>query len=160
MTKSITFTLNGELREFSVFSDEKLIDLLHRYDCKGVKWGCGEGSCGSCTVIINGRIAYSCITYAFLVNGKDVWTIEGIGTLESPHPIQKALVNEGAIQCGFCIPGMVLSAKAMFDKNSTPDSDTIKEYMDGNLCRCTGYEKIYIALQKVSAANAQEITNE
>ena len=158
--RTITFSINGEKRSFEIKADEKLLDLLHRHGYKGPKWGCGEGSCGACTVIIDGRTAYSCITYAFLVDGRDVWTIEGIGTPDTPHPIQKALVDEGAIQCGFCIPGMVLSAKALFDKNPTPDNDTIKEYMDGNLCRCTGYEKIYTALQKVSASNARGNKNE
>ena len=158
--KTISFNINGNKKSFTVTADEKLLDLLRRHGYKGAKWGCGEGSCGACTVLIDGKAVYSCITYALLADGKDVWTIEGLGTLNSPHSIQRALIDEGAVQCGFCIPGMVLSAKAMFDKNSTPDSDTIKEYMDGNLCRCTGYEKIYIALQKVSAANAQEITNE
>ena len=159
--KKIKFSINGGEKEFALNSnDEKLLDLLCRYGYKGAKWGCGEGSCGACTVIINGRTAYSCITYAFLADGQDVWTIEGMGTRENPHPIQRALVNEGAVQCGFCIPGMVLSAKAMFDKIPTPDDNTMKEYMDGNLCRCTGYEKIYTALQKVSEANAGEVHND
>jgi aerobic carbon-monoxide dehydrogenase small subunit len=158
--KTITFSINGNKKKFTIAPDEKLLDLLRRNGYKGAKWGCGEGSCGACTVIIDGITAYSCITYAFLADGKDVWTIEGLGTLDSPHPIQRALIDEGAVQCGFCIPGMVLSAKAMFDKTPTPDNDTIKEYMDGNLCRCTGYEKIYTALQKVSEANAQEVSNE
>jgi aerobic carbon-monoxide dehydrogenase small subunit len=158
--KTITFNINGNKKSFTIAPDEKLLDLLRRNGYKGAKWGCGEGSCGACTVIIDGRTAYSCITYAFLADGKDVWTIEGLGSLDSPHPIQRTLIDEGAVQCGFCIPGMVLSAKAMFDKTPTPDDDTIKEYMDGNLCRCTGYEKIYTALQKVSEANAQEVSNE
>ena len=156
--KTITFNINGIKREFVLDSaDEKLLDLLRRHGYKGAKWGCGDGSCGACTVIMNGKTVTSCITYAFLADGKDVWTIEGLGTLDSPHPIQEALVNEGAVQCGFCIPGIVLSAKAMLDENPTPDDDTIKEYLDGNLCRCTGYEKIYTALQKVVSKNAEEV---
>jgi len=158
--KTITFSINGEQKQFSVAPDEMLIDLLRKNGYKGIKWGCGEGSCGACTVIINGNTAYSCITYAFLADGKDVWSIEGLGTRKFPHPIQEALVSEGAVQCGYCIPGIVLSAKAMLDKVSVPDDDTIKEYMDGNLCRCTGYEKIYTALQKVVAKNAEEVSNE
>ncbi len=156
--KTITFNINGIKREFVLDSaDEKLLDLLRRHGYKGAKWGCGDGSCGACTVIMNGKTVTSCITYAFLADGKDVWTIEGLGTLDSPHPIQEALVNEGAVQCGFCIPGIVLSAKAMLDENPTPDDDTIKEYLDGNLCRCTGYEKIYTALQKVVSKNVEEV---
>ena len=107
-------------------------------------------------VIIDKKTFHSCITYAFWADGKDVWTIEGVGTKDVPHPIQKALVDEGAVQCGYCIPGMVLSAKALFDKNPTPNEEEIKQQMDGNLCRCTGYEKIYSALKKVSAANSKQ----
>ncbi len=155
--KTITFSINGEQKQFSINPDEMLVDVLRNNGYKGVKWGCGEGSCGACTVIIDGQTVYSCITYAFLADEKDVWTIEGLGTLDAPHPIQEALVNEGAVQCGFCIPGIVLSAKALLDKISIPDDDTLKEYMDGNLCRCTGYEKIYTALQKVVSKNAEEV---
>ena len=151
--KEITFSINGEAKTFSISPNESLLELLRRSGYKGAKWGCGEGTCGACTVIVDGKTIHACITYAFWADGKDVWTIEGVGTPDSPHPIQRALVDEGAVQCGYCIPGMVLSAKALFDKNPTPDVDTIKEYTDGNLCRCTGYEKIYTALQKVSAAN-------
>ena len=159
--KQIKFSINGLEKVFTLENaDEMLLDLLRRHGYKGAKWGCGDGSCGACTVIIDGKTVTSCITYAFLADGKDVWTIEGLGTLDSPHPIQQAMVDEGAVQCGFCIPGMVLSAKAMFDEIPIPDDDTIKEYMDGNLCRCTGYEKIYTALQKVTAKNAEEASNE
>ncbi|MCF7790464.1 MAG: (2Fe-2S)-binding protein [Victivallales bacterium] len=154
--KKISFTLNGEEKEFVLDSaDEKLLNLLRRYGYKGTKWGCGEGACGTCTVILNGKTVYSCITYAFLAEGSEIWTIEGMGTRKNPHPIQKALVKEGAVQCGYCIPGMVLSAKAMFDKIPSPNDLEIREYMDGNLCRCTGYEKIYTALKKVAESNAE-----
>jgi aerobic carbon-monoxide dehydrogenase small subunit len=158
--KKIKFSLNGIVKEFTLNSaDEKLLELLRRNGYKGAKWGCGDGSCGACTVLINGKTALACITYAFLADGQDIWTIEGMGTRENPHSIQRALIDEGAVQCGFCIPGMVLAAKAMFDQFPTPDDDTLKEHMDGNLCRCTGYEKIYTALQKVAVANAKEAQN-
>ena len=157
----IRFRINGETKDFILeTADEKLLDLLRRYGYKGAKWGCGEGTCGSCTVIMNGSVIYSCITYAFQADGQEIWTIEGMGTREEPHPIQKTLVDEGAVQCGYCIPGMVMAAKSMFDKHPTPDGSKIKEYMDGNLCRCTGYEKIYRALLKVSESNRVEVEDE
>lgn len=155
--KKIQFTLNGIQREF-VLNDvnESLLDLLRRNGLKGTKWGCGEASCGTCTVLLDGKAVYSCVMKAFQADGKEVWTIEGVGTRDNPHPIQKALIDEGAVQCGYCIPGIVLSAKAMFDDNSEVDDSTIRQYMDGNLCRCTGYEKIFTALLKVSESKSRE----
>lgn len=156
--KNISFTLNGIKREFFLSDiNESLLDLLRRSGFKGTKWGCGEASCGTCTVIVDGKAVYSCVLKAFQADGKDVWTIEGMGTHNSPHPIQKALIDEGAVQCGYCIPGMVISAKAMFDENSDVNDDTIRQYLDGNLCRCTGYEKIYSALLKVADSKSREV---
>ena len=149
--KTVSFTLNGEKRTFDARPDEKLLDLLRRQGYKGVKFGCGEGACGVCTVIMDGRAVLSCLLFAFQAEGRDVRTIEGVGDFDSPHPFQKALVAEGAVQCGYCTPAMVLSAKALLDKDPHPDEAKTKEYMDGVLCRCTGYEKIWGALRKVSA---------
>jgi carbon-monoxide dehydrogenase small subunit len=153
--KRISCTVNGVKKEFEITADEKLLDVLRRHGYKGVKWGCREGVCGACTVIMDGRAVYSCILYAFQADGRDIWTIEGVGTYEEPHPFQQALVDEGAVQCGFCIPGTILSAKAMLDKDPEPDDETVREMMDGNLCRCTGYEKIWDALHKVIEQNAE-----
>jgi aerobic-type carbon monoxide dehydrogenase small subunit (CoxS/CutS family) len=147
--KQIRFSLNGEEREFEVRPDEKLLDLLRRSGLLGVKHGCGEASCGACTVIVDGRAVYACVLYAFQASGRSVWTIEGVGSFRKPHPVQEALVEESAVQCGFCIPGMVLSAKAMLDENPSPKEEEVREHMDGNLCRCTGYVKIWGALQRV-----------
>ena len=147
--KHISFSINGEKKDFEVTADEKLLDLLRRSGYKGTKWGCKEGVCGACTVIMDGRAVLSCILFAFQADGRDVWTIEGAGDYDKPHPFQQALVNEGAVQCGYCIPGMVMSAKAMLDEDPKPDDDKVREMMDGNLCRCTGYEKIWDALHKV-----------
>jgi carbon-monoxide dehydrogenase small subunit len=154
-TKKVAFSINSELKEFEVDPDEKLVDVLRRAGYRGVKYGCREGVCGSCTVIMDGRAICACLLYAFQADGRDIWTIEGVGDFDDPHPFQKALVEEGAVQCGFCIPGMVLSAKALLDKNPTPEEWEIREKMDGNLCRCTGYEKIFDALNKVIAAGAK-----
>ncbi|MCF7838147.1 MAG: (2Fe-2S)-binding protein [Candidatus Marinimicrobia bacterium] len=144
--------LNGEPRVFAADPDEKLLELLRRHGLKGAKFGCREGVCGACTVLLDGRAVYACLLPACLADGHEVVTIEGVGDQEHPHPFQQALVEAGAVQCGFCIPGMVLSAKALLDENPQPEDEEIREKMDGNLCRCTGYEKIWTALKAVIAA--------
>ncbi|HOW27581.1 MAG TPA: (2Fe-2S)-binding protein [Elusimicrobiota bacterium] len=149
--KTISFTLNGESREFDIDPNERLLGLLRRNGFKGTKYGCLEGTCGACTVIMDGKAVDSCLVFAFQAHGRNVVTIEGLGDAGTPHEIQQALIEEGAVQCGYCTPGMVLSAKAMFDETPTPDDETIRLHMDGNLCRCTGYEKIWSAMKKVSA---------
>ena len=147
--KTIAFSLNGVNREFRISPDDMLLDLLRREGYTGTKHGCGEATCGSCTVIMDGRAVYACILYAFQAQGRDIRTIEGEGDFDNPTPLQAALVEEGAVQCGFCIPGMVMAAKALMDADPAPDDEKIRQYMDGNLCRCTGYEKIEDALHKV-----------
>lgn len=149
--KTISFKLNGVQKEFSVDPETKLQTLLRDHGYASVKFGCGEGSCGACTVLMNGEAVYSCLLYAFQADGQDIWTTEGVGTLEHPHPFQQALVEEGAVQCGFCIPGMLMSAKALLDRHADPSDEEIRLNMDGNLCRCTGYEKIWAALHNVIA---------
>jgi aerobic carbon-monoxide dehydrogenase small subunit len=149
-TKKISFTLNGELKCFTVSPNEKLLTLLRRNGYIGTKYGCGEGTCGTCTVLFNGNAAYSCILYVFQVDGGCIETIEGVANEGELHDIQKALVDEGAVQCGYCIPGIVMSAKSLFSWNKHPSEECIKVHMDGNLCRCTGYEKILSALKKVA----------
>ena len=150
--KQISFTINGEARSFTVAPDERLLDLLRRAGYAGVKHGCGEGSCGCCTVILDGRAVYSCLLYAFQAHGREVWTVEGLGDFDRPHPFQEALVTEGAVQCGFCTPGIVASAQALLDQNPRPSDEEIREHLDGNLCRCTGYEKIWAAWRRVAPA--------
>ena len=157
--RRISFTLNGEKKEFQIEPDEKLVKLLRRSGYTGTKEGCDEGTCGACTVILDGKAVLSCITYAFLAHGRDVRTIEGVGTFEKPHPIQQALVDEGAVQCGYCTPGLVLSTKALLDENPQPSDDDLRTHLDGNLCRCTGYEKIWTALRKLVAGPGKEAPN-
>lgn len=149
---SVRFKLNGEPREFLVAADEKLLELLRREGFTGTKHGCGAASCGSCTVLLDGQPVYGCTLFAFQAEGRSVETIEGVGDFDHPHPIQKALVEEGAVQCGFCIPGIVLAAKSLLAENPQPTDEELKIHLDGNLCRCTGYEKIESALHKVIAA--------
>lgn len=148
-TYELKLKVNGEDRTWTVDPDEKLLDVLRRHGYVGVKRGCGEATCGSCTVLLDGRAVFSCVLYAVQAEGREVTTIEALGSFDRPHPLQTAFADEGAVQCGFCIPGMILSAKAMLDRWPRPDDEQLARYMDGNLCRCTGYEKIETAIRRV-----------
>lgn len=138
----LQITVNGTFHEREIPSDLRLIDFLREeLKLKGTKEGCGEGECGACTVIMDGRVVNSCLVLAASCNNSEITTIEGIGGKEL-HPIQKAFLDVGAVQCGYCIPGMVLSAKAILDDNLDAEEEEIREGISGNLCRCTGYTKI------------------
>jgi len=147
MTKLIHLTINDRPYDLAVPPNRTLADLL-RYDLKlkGTKKGCDEGDCGSCTVIMDGRPVNSCLVLAVQANGKTVTTIEGVETDEGLHPLQKAFVEHGAIQCGFCSSGMILSGKSLLEKNPNPDELEVRTAISGNLCRCTGYQKIVEAI--------------
>jgi len=146
----IKFELNGRNVETEVKSEMRLIDLLRDvFNLTSVKEGCGQGECGACTVIMDGQAVNSCLILAAQVNGCQVTTIEGLKKGGELDPLQKAFVEEGAIQCGYCTPGMIMSAKALLSENKNPTLDDIKEALSGNLCRCTGYEKIFRAINKV-----------
>ncbi|MBW7908222.1 MAG: (2Fe-2S)-binding protein [Kiritimatiellae bacterium] len=151
---NIAFTLNGKPQELTISPNEKLTEALCRLGVYSVKTGCNEGACGSCVVNVNGRAVKSCLMYAAQVDGGCVETVESIGSLDNPHPIQSALVEEGAVQCGFCMGGLIMSAKAVFDKNPSPTDEELAIHLDGHLCRCTGYEKIQSALRKVASGAA------
>ncbi|KZL92209.1 (2Fe-2S)-binding protein [Clostridium magnum] len=143
----ISIKVNGKeyVREINPLL--RLIDFLRdELKLKGTKEGCGEGECGACTVIMNGRTVNSCLVFAAAANGADIVTIEGV-SLNELHPIQQAFIEAGAVQCGYCTPGMVLSAKAMLDNNLEVTEEEIREGISGNLCRCTGYDKIVEAIQ-------------
>ncbi len=156
MKHMIKIFLNGEEYELSVRSNELLIDILRdRLDLTGTKEGCGTGDCGACTVLINGKPMNSCLTLAVEVNGKEVLTIEGMARGGKLHPIQKAFIDKGAVQCGFCTPGMILSAKALLDENPRPSEEEIKRGIAGNFCRCTGYKKIIEAIQMASMSREE-----
>ncbi len=151
MKKTINLTINGMEHEISVSPNQTLLDLL-RYDLglTGTKKGCDLGDCGSCTVIVDGKPVSSCLVLAVQANGKDILTIEGMETEEDLHPIQQSFIDHGAIQCGFCTPGMILSGKALLDQNPNPDESDIRIAISGNLCRCTGYQKIVEAIKDAS----------
>ena len=143
----ITLKVNNKSLRVEVRVSETLLDLLRRLGYTSVKFGCGEGSCGACTVIMNGRPVNSCLVIAAAADGSEVITVESLGTPRDPSPLQEAFVEAGAVQCGFCTPGMILSAKALLDSNPDPSEAEIKEALDGNLCRCTGYVQIIEAVQ-------------
>ncbi len=151
MKQIIKLTVNDQEYELAVEPNLTLLDLL-RYDLglTGTKKGCDEGDCGACTVIMDGRAVSSCLILAVQANGRKILTIEGVETEGGLHPIQQAFVENGAIQCGFCTPGMILSAKALLDRNPHPDEQEIRTAISGNLCRCTGYQKIVEAIEEVS----------
>ena len=148
MKKEIELTINGKRRKIIVKPNDLLLNVIREdLGLAGTKYGCGTGECGACTVLIEGEPVLSCLTLAVTVDKKKVTTIEGIGTDENPHPLQQTFVEAGAIQCGYCTPGMILSAKALLDKNPNPTEDEIKRAIGGNLCRCTGYVKIIEAIE-------------
>ena len=147
---TIKFVLNGKEVATECPPDWRLIDVIRQgFDLTGTKIGCGEGDCGACTVIIDGNTANSCLVLAAQVDGREVVTIEGVGDYEHLHPLQQAFIEEGAVQCGYCTPGMILSAKVLLDNQPQPDREAIMGAIAGNLCRCTGYSKIANAIEKV-----------
>jgi carbon-monoxide dehydrogenase small subunit len=151
MKHVIELNVNGDTSEVLVAPNQTLLDVLrNQLGLTGTKKGCDLGACGSCTVLVNGEAYLSCIMLAADAAGKEIVTIEGLGESGGLHPLQKSFVDNGAIQCGFCTPGMVLTAKAIINEESRPTEETIKKKMAGNLCRCTGYKKIVEAVLSVA----------
>lgn len=149
--KKISFILNGKTATAEVEDNEVLLRTLReRFDMKSVKEGCGIGECGTCTVLIDNEPHYSCLTLASKVNGRDVKTVEHLGNAGLLHPLQEAFISSGAVQCGYCTPGMLLSAYSLLMKNGDPDDNEIKEAISGNLCRCTGYIQIVEAIRNAA----------
>ncbi len=147
MKHRIRLTVNGEKRELSVEPHQLLVDVIRQdLGLTGTKKGCGTGDCGSCTVILDGRAVNSCLIMAVETDGSEILTVEGLHQGEKLHPLQEAFIRHGAIQCGFCSPGMMMAAKALLDQCSSPTEDQIKTAISGNLCRCTGYTKIVEAI--------------
>lgn len=147
----IRFTLNNQAVETTVEGGKRLVDFLREdMGLTGTKVGCGEGDCGACTVLVDGLTANSCMMLAAQIDGRSVLTIEGLGDYDKLHPLQEAFIAEGAVQCGFCTPGMLLSAKALLDQQPRPNRAEILKAISGNLCRCTGYQKIANAIERVA----------
>ncbi len=147
----VSFTLNGKPVEVYTRPNRRLSDFLHdEMRMISVKKGCGSGNCGSCTIIMDGKPVTSCMILTPQVNGKNVVTLEGLGTPEKPHPIQEAFVKGNAIQCGFCTPGMIMTSVCLLKENPDPTEEEIKNALAGNLCRCTGYIEQIRAIKAAS----------
>jgi len=147
----IQLTVNGEEYEAAVAPNRTLLEVLRdNLYLTGTKEGCGEGACGTCTVLLDGKPVRSCLTLAVEVQGRDITTIEGLAPMGELHPVQRAFVEYGAIQCGFCSPGMILTTKALLDENPSPTEQEVRRAVSGNVCRCTGYAKIVEAILKAA----------
>jgi len=147
MKQPVTLRVNGETYELSINVRRTLLEVLRdELNLTGTKEGCGTGDCGACTVLVDGVPITSCLTLAIEAQGREIATIEGLAKDGQPHPIQRAFIEHGAIQCGFCTPGMIMSAKVLLDKNPQPTEAEVREAISGNYCRCTGYTKIVEAI--------------
>lgn len=148
-----TLRVNGDTHEIAVHPAATLAEVLrYELDLTGTKQGCDKGDCGACTVLVDGAPVLSCITLALAMEGREVTTVEGLAERGRLHPLQQAFDAHGAAQCGFCTPGVLLSAKALLDQTPQPTLDQVKHALSGNLCRCTGYTKIYEAVLMAAAA--------
>ena len=149
---SIQLTVNGQPHLVQVSGSATLLEILHdQLHLTGTKDGCGEGDCGACTVIMDGQAVKSCLVLAVQADGCQVTTVEGLAPAsDRPHPLQEAFVEAGAVQCGYCTPGMLMAAKALLDANPEPSRDEIRAALAGNLCRCTGYAKIVTAVEQAA----------
>ena len=152
----ITITVNGEQYHLEVKPNRTLVDVLREdLGLTGTKKGCNEGKCGSCTVLMNGLPVSSCMILAPEADGSEILTIEGLAEKGNPHPLQKSFTQMGAIQCGYCTPGMILTAKALLDANPSPSGEEVRASIAGNLCRCTGYAKIVEAILSCSGKDLE-----
>lgn len=155
MNQIIELTVNDQRREIMVAPRDVLIDVLRKsLGLTGSKIGCRHGHCGACTVLIDGKPSIACLTIALSCQGKEITTIEGLDTDGELDPLQQAFIDHGAVQCGYCIPGMILTAKALLAENPNPSEDEVRRGLAGNLCRCTGYAKIIEAVQAAAQAEA------
>ena len=148
----LKFTVNGKSHALLVQSHERLLDVLRdRLGLKGTKEGCSTGDCGICAVLMNGKLVNSCLIFAIQARNKEIVTIEGIGTPENLHPLQRAFMKWNASQCGYCIPAMILASKELLDRNPNPTDEDIRRATSGIICRCTGYVKIFEAIKTAAA---------
>jgi aerobic carbon-monoxide dehydrogenase small subunit len=148
----IDFRLNGKATDIEVPPDRRVVDLLREdLGLAGTKESCGSGDCGACTILVDGESRLACLMLAAQLEGRDVITIEGLASGETLHPIQQAFVEQGAVQCGFCTPGMVLAAADLLARNPEPTRSEIRQGLSGNLCRCTGYRMIIDAVENAAA---------
>lgn len=152
MKMPVTLKVNGESYDLMIAPYRTLLDVLREeIQLTGTKKGCDVGDCGACTVLLNGKPVNSCLVLAATAQDAEIMTIEGLAQKGKLHPLQEAFVKEGAVQCGFCTPGILISLKALLDKNPTPTMEEVKTAMAGNLCRCTGYSKMFKAVESVTS---------
>ncbi|MCA0272226.1 MAG: (2Fe-2S)-binding protein [Proteobacteria bacterium] len=148
----VSTTVNGDPAEFVCTPDESLLDALrNRLGLTGAKEGCGTGDCGACSVTVNGRLVCSCLVLAAEAEGAEIATIEGMAEQDRLHPLQRAFIDHAALQCGVCTPGILVAAKSLLAKNPEPTDEEVRYWLAGNLCRCTGYDKIIRAVQSAAA---------
>jgi carbon-monoxide dehydrogenase small subunit len=148
----VSTKINGDAVEFLCEADEPLLDVLRdRLGLTGAKEGCGTGDCGACSVTVDGRLVCSCLVLGAEANGREIRTIEGMASGETLHPLQKKFLEHAALQCGICTPGFLIAAKALLERNNNPSEHEIRFWLAGNLCRCTGYDKIVRAVQAAAA---------
>lgn len=158
---TIQFKLNGEEIEHETRPNVTLLSMLREdFDLTGAKEGCGAGECGACTVIMNGEAVNACLVLAPEVDGSEIETIEGLSDGTHLDPLQQSFIDQAALQCGYCTPGMIMTAKALLQENPTPSYEEIKAGISGNLCRCTGYKKIIQAIERVADQNRSAISTE
>ena len=151
----ISLTINGERREADVWGGESLLYALReRLDLPGSKNACEQGECGSCSVLLDGALVCSCLVLAAQADGHEVTTVEGLGSAGGLHRVQEAFVAAGAVQCGFCTPGLVVATADLLERSPSPTDDEIREALSGNLCRCTGYQKIFDAVRLAAGSEA------
>ncbi len=157
MKVQVESSVNGETVEFLCEPQETLLDVLRETLSRtGTKEGCATGDCGACSVLVDGRLVCSCLMLGVEAQGKEITTIEGIAGRDGLHPIQQKFLERAALQCGICTPGLIVATKALLDKHSNPDEKTIRYWLAGNLCRCTGYDKIVRAVQDAAEELAHE----
>lgn len=153
MKQTVDMTVNGELVQVTVEPWQSLLDTLREeLLLTGTKKGCDEGDCGACTVIMDGKAVTSCMVLALSAQGKGITTVEGLAEGERLHPVQQAFIEEGGVQCGYCTPGLIVNAVALLKENPDPTEEDIRYAISGNLCRCTGYSKVVLAIQKAAQA--------
>lgn len=144
--KPITLKINGKVYRVTVKANTLLLNLLRELGFTGPKYGCGVGECGACSVLLDGKLTLSCLTLAISCDQKEVTTVEGLSPGEELHPLAQSFIDHGAIQCGFCTSGMIMAGKSLLDINSNPTEEEVRQYLRGNLCRCTGYTPIVEAI--------------
>jgi len=150
-TRKITLSINGRRREVQTPARETLLETLRGLGCFEVKSGCEKGDCGACAVLVDGAAVDSCLTLTWMVEGREITTVAGLGDAAHPHPLHTAFIERGAAQCGYCTPGLILAAQSLLTENPHPTEDDIRLALSGNLCRCTGYTKVFDAVAEAAA---------